>query len=710
VHRVAGRRWIHVINEGIPPELETPDSHIMKLGFSRPMNLSKCMFLRAVLGVATLAVTQNGYARELVHDDSLRLTPAAFIQLLVERNLEIRYARESAEVSRYISLSEDALYETKGLIGLRNEGISRQRTVEERKGVFGNFDPASPSVLNQRDRSAEVGLSRKLPSGAELAVSYRITRKNDNVTAIDNSTSKEFNTVLSLSVKQPLLRNAGRSVTETDRRVAEIEHQIQAIQFEQQIAKSAVDGLAQYWNAYREQAHMDLLHEAVAKTEESIADARARAVAGRSPAAVERDLLGVLLNRRAELMRGENSWREAQSQLATALNLDWDARANREILDIPTHSPNENLPTDNQDALGEWPLYRIALLKRQQAQVRLDYAANQMKPALDLVAGHSGTGYGSSAIDARNTAAETRFPTWYVGINMELPLNGNQRATQQFLAQSSRLTQADLEIEAVKRGFENDLNVKRESLRLSTISLRVAQEEVALRESILKNEQARLRLGSGQLSEVIRQYFELVDSRRRAIENRSRYEVAVANFQFVTGFLLSTYNVQIQGMSTFSRTGYSSPQASPTLSTSIPLAKPHAESLPTDAEAVADRASKQEGAQVTSQAESTRKQPTLAGNMDSVAPAVSADPPRFDYPDDGRRRVIQVGVFVENSQARSLRQRLLRNGIATLVNVATVQGERSIRIRVGPFTKAAELQSNIDEIKAMGLDARVLTY
>jgi cell division protein FtsN len=113
---------------------------------------------------------------------------------------------------------------------------------------------------------------------------------------------------------------------------------------------------------------------------------------------------------------------------------------------------------------------------------------------------------------------------------------------------------------------------------------------------------------------------------------------------------------------------------------------------------------------VTSQAESKRKQPTLAGDMDSVAPAVSADPSRFDYPDDGRRRVIQVGVFVENSQARSLRQRLLRNGIATLVNVATVQGERSIRIRVGLFTKAAELQSKIDEIKAMGLDARVLTY
>ena len=126
--------------------------------------------------------------------------------------------------------------------------------------------------------------------------------------------------------------------------------------------------------------------------------------------------------------------------------------------------------------------------------------------------------------------------------------------------------------------------------------------------------------------------------------------------------------------------------------------------------AVAEQAAKQQVAQVTAKAENTRAQSILDGNAASAAPAASANPPRFDYPDDGRRRVIQVGAFVENSRARALRQRLLRNGIETLVNVATVNGERLIRIRVGPFTKAAELQTYIDKIKALGLDARVLTY
>ena len=126
--------------------------------------------------------------------------------------------------------------------------------------------------------------------------------------------------------------------------------------------------------------------------------------------------------------------------------------------------------------------------------------------------------------------------------------------------------------------------------------------------------------------------------------------------------------------------------------------------------AVAEQAAKQQVAQVTANAENTRAQSILDGNAASAAPAASAKPPRFDYPDDGRRRVIQVGAFVENSRARALRKRLLRNGIETLVNVATVKGERLIRIRVGPFTKAAELQTYIDKIKALGLDARVLTY
>ena len=101
-------------------------------------------------------------------------------------------------------------------------------------------------------------------------------------------------------------------------------------------------------------------------------------------------------------------------------------------------------------------------------------------------------------------------------------------------------------------------------------------------------------------------------------------------------------------------------------------------------------------------ADTQRAEAILNGNPKAAA--------KLDYPDDGKRRVIQVGAFTENSRARALRLKLEAAGIKTVVNVATVNGERMIRIRVGPYTDARELQTYINRIEGMGLDARVLTY
>ncbi len=77
---------------------------------------------------------------------------------------------------------------------------------------------------------------------------------------------------------------------------------------------------------------------------------------------------------------------------------------------------------------------------------------------------------------------------------------------------------------------------------------------------------------------------------------------------------------------------------------------------------------------------------------------------------DAPLRVIQVAEFTESGSARALRLKLERAGIKTLVNVATVNGERLIRIRVGPFSDTNELQANVNRIKEMGLSPSVLGY
>lgn len=104
------------------------------------------------------------------------------------------------------------------------------------------------------------------------------------------------------------------------------------------------------------------------------------------------------------------------------------------------------------------------------------------------------------------------------------------------------------------------------------------------------------------------------------------------------------------------------------------------------------------------QAEAARAQAILNGTQ-AKAPATATD-----YPNDGKRRVIQVGSFNDQGRAREVRMRLERAGITTYTQVVNSGGSRFIRVRVGPFEDAKELQRYIDKVESLKLEARVLTF
>jgi DedD protein len=116
------------------------------------------------------------------------------------------------------------------------------------------------------------------------------------------------------------------------------------------------------------------------------------------------------------------------------------------------------------------------------------------------------------------------------------------------------------------------------------------------------------------------------------------------------------------------------------------------------------------------QAEAARARAILEGNAAKAAGTAttsntSSNPAaKTEYPDDGKRRVIQVGSFNDVARAREVRLRLERAGITTYTQVVTSNGARFIRVRVGPFDNAKELQRYIDRVEALNLEARVLTF
>lgn len=476
-----------------------------------------------------------------------RLDQRAFLQILVMRNPDVRYSRVGAEVAARMREAEAALYEPVVFGSVRQEGRLRQRTFEER---LQNLQTAGTSVLDEQVNVQEVGVRGKLPSGGELSASYRMTDRQNNLIALSNS-SDEYTGALVLTYKQPLLRGAGRSIVETDRQIAELEHQLALVQLEQQLAKSGADGLAVFWQAYKAQETVKRRQEAMDNTSKLIVDTQARIDAGRVPAAALLELRSVLLNRESELLRSRQAHLEAQTRLLTTLALPHDAAAKLTIQ--PRWSPVHSAERDSQagdtggeaQAMDHWSPLRLAELKLQQANVRLKFAANQTKPQVDLVLSYSGTGLANGRNLASDLTRSSKYPDWFLGLNVELPVYGNRKSEAQYLAQAQRRTQAELEIESIRLAFRNDLQSRWQDLLNARSVLENGAADFALREQIEAVEKQRYLLGTGSLNALIQKDAELIEARLRTLENQVRFEVALATWQYLRGELLSQAGISV---------------------------------------------------------------------------------------------------------------------------------------------------------------------
>lgn len=479
----------------------------------------------------------------------------SFLQLLVARNLEVQFSRLNSEVTRHLMEGEAGLYETTLFLGARGEGRERQRTADER--VQSSLVAAGTAVLEETGRTDEVGIRNRLPWGSELSLSYKRAKKTNNLIPQYNNSKydTEYNTLLNLTLKQPLLRNFGRNVTETDRRVAELEHQIALRQFNQQILKTAVDGLNLYWQLYRAEATLALRRSAYAGTESLLADAQERIKAGKLPASAVLELQGVLANRQAEVLRAQQDLLEGKGKLATALHLLWTERlglSTKPLLQSFDLAMPSMMPPA-EPALDMWQPFHVARLKLEQAQVRLEFAHNQTRPVADLILSYGNTGYDYSLAEAYTAAGKGSFPDWYVSLNIELPLRGNQKAQQQFLAQSTRVMQAELELDAIRNSFFNDLMVRHGEMVQARAVLVASRDEFSLRQAMLEREQQRHQLGVGLLRSLIQSQVDLTEAQQRLLENQVRFQVAMVVWQYTQGSLLREHDIEIDASPSFRR-------------------------------------------------------------------------------------------------------------------------------------------------------------
>lgn len=474
------------------------------------------------------------------------LTPRRFVQLAVDRNAEIAYARLQSRIADRGFVAESTLYQPVSFTSVRHESRYRQRTAEEQLATLS----ARTSVLDEMVNTAETGLRMRAATGAEITTSVQRSLKRSNLIAslYNDGDDREASAQLVVTVRQPLLKGRGTDAVEADLRVAELEREVGQWTLRQQLLKMSSDALVVYWQLQRAYRSQPVRQRLLENAREALDDARERIGAGRVAMTVEDEARALLSMRESELLRNAQLIAEAEGRIRTILDLPPGDGAWKLFDTAPAAmatSAEVSSPTAWESRVDQWPAYQIASLRVRQNQHRLDFARNQTLPQLDLQANWGSHGLGRNPRAAAQPVPHNRYPDWYVGLYFEQPLGGTTRPDAQYEGQQLKLQQAELEARNARVSFGNDWQARLLTLQLAQRDADQLRADLKSRVELLRADETGLRDQLVPRARVLRREAEKLESELRLIEGEARLWTALTQFQQADGQLLPAYGVEL---------------------------------------------------------------------------------------------------------------------------------------------------------------------
>ena len=233
--------------------------------------------------------------------------------------------------------------------------------------------------LKEIDNSAEVGIRSRLRSGAQVTLSQRFSNLDTN-----NILYRPMNQIRSrttISVIQPLLREAGTGYNTAIERIAGLEADSARLEFRRQAESHLLQIVRGYWTLYLARANHAQEARASGAVDDLAGRLDKRSGLDAQPLQVSR-ARAVGAERAAGLVRAANAVRNAEARLQSlvndpALTAPADAPVLRAMI-VDARALTET-------AMAQRPEVRTAFLSYRSALLREGMARNERMPQLDLV-------------------------------------------------------------------------------------------------------------------------------------------------------------------------------------------------------------------------------------------------------------------------------------------------------------------------------------
>lgn len=390
--------------------------------------------------------------------------------------------------------------------------------------------------------NTRLGVSRRISSGATMGASTRLDR-NDRDPA-GAALNPAYTSDVSLTIRQPLLRNAGSTVTLASLERARLGVERAELDFRRNVLALIRNVEAAYYNLAFARGQLDVRAFTLSVSEKLLEENRARRDTG---VATDLDVLQAevgVANARRNLLLSQQSVRDREDSLLQLID--------REALDQAL-GPVE-LGPDPEIALSvertharvrdSQPELASARLLVDQLRLDSDAARRNRLPDLSVGAALGFNGRDSSFSRSTGEALEGDGYSWQLDFTLTVPWglraeNARYRQSLNALSREQlRLLQLDQDVLVQVRAAVRAVETNVESLRLATLSANLNERQFEL-------EKARYDSGLSTFRRVQESQQELDTARVNELQARVNLRIALADLARLEGTSLDHYQITL---------------------------------------------------------------------------------------------------------------------------------------------------------------------
>jgi outer membrane protein len=352
---------------------------------------------------------------------------------------------------------------------------------------------------------------------------------------------------MSVSISQPLLRNAGRRTNTYAICIAQLERQITDARTKLEVIRIIADVDRVYWRLYAARRELE-----VRKQQYELADLLYKQAvrfvnAGEKPQIeITRTEAGMAQQLEAIIV-AENNVHDRERDLKQTLNKAGLDMQSPTVL-VPATEPDPvRYKLDRQKLIATAMENRMEMLELElqiaEDFATVDYRKNQSLPLVTLDYRYNVNGLGATRDDSFDLLFDKRFEDHRLGLQLLVPL-GNEaaksRLRQAFYQRMQRLASKDNREALIKLEVLNAID----QLDANWQRVLASRQTSILDGRLYEAEKRQFELGLGISTEVLEAQTDFAEAQRAEILALSEYQIALVDLAYATGTLLGAAKVR----------------------------------------------------------------------------------------------------------------------------------------------------------------------